>query len=71
MRDTIRKNLLVEKFYEKNIGIIKVPPRRGKKPLASEMFRIILKSIVIKTDFLFVVDTEDLFKQVAMYGLNT
>jgi hypothetical protein len=26
---------------------------------------------VIKTDFLFVVDTEDLFKQVAMYGLNT
>lgn len=58
------QNESIKKFYKNSVGIIKVPPRGGKTFIASEMFRI--SSLIYlneKEKFLFVVDTEDLFKQ--------
>jgi len=48
-------------FYKKRFGIIKVPTRGGKTFIASEIIRIFLESET--GNFLFVVDTMDLFNQ--------
>lgn len=51
----------ISAFFKRRFGIIKVPTRGGKTFIASEIIRVFLESDT--GNFLFVVDTMDLFNQ--------
>ena len=64
LKDSLRlhQQEAVIEFFNKNIGIIKIPTRGGKTFVSGEIIRQILINNP-KSDFLFYVDTTDLFNQ--------
>ncbi len=64
IKDSLRPHQgeAVNAFFKANIGIIKIPTRGGKTFVSGEIIRQIIASNP-KSDFLFYVDTTDLFSQ--------